>query len=230
VVDVLVYEAVRARADADDLVLDVGTKDGRRLTGIDARTVAVDIELRDDRAPGPAYACADGRRLPFPDDSFDYVISNQVLEHVPFKRQMIREMARVVASDGEVHVSVLNRLTPSKPHFVPRYVSFLPRRLGTVLAPRLLSARGERYYREQLFHVSPPRLRRLLAAQFDSVRYSKLSIYENQDGVTSTLAGEAFVVLLPLVSLLCRAGPVRWLYEMAWPYTAYECRETTATA
>lgn len=225
----LIYEAVRARADADDLVLDVGTKDGRRLAEVDARTVAVDVEFQGDRAPGPAYAYADGRRLPFPDDTFDYVISNQVLEHVPFKDEMVREMARVVKPDGEVHVSVPNRLAPSRPHFIPRYMSFLPKRVGVLLAPHLLSAHGERYYREHIFHVSPPTLRCLLSTHFDSVRYSTLSIYENREDVTSTLAGRVFVALLPLVSRLCRFGPVRWAYEMVWPYTAYECRAPTAT-
>jgi SAM-dependent methyltransferase len=224
----LIYEAVRARANADDLILDIGTGDGYRLASVDARTVGIDVELQDPR-PGPAYAYADGRRLPFPDDTFDYIISNQVLEHVPFKTEMVREMSRAVRPDGEVHVSVPNRLAPSKPHFIPRYMSFLPKPVGNLLATHLLSPHGERYYREHIFHISPMTLRRLLLTQFNLVRYSTLSIYENRVGLTSTLAGRVFVMLLPLISLLCYFGPFRWAYEMVWPYTAYECRGPLST-
>lgn len=42
----------------------------------------------------------DGRRLPFPDESFDTVISVQVLEHTPDPGALVVEMARVLHRDG----------------------------------------------------------------------------------------------------------------------------------
>jgi SAM-dependent methyltransferase len=42
----------------------------------------------------------DGRRLPFPDRSFDTVLNIQVLEHTPQPRRLVAEMARVLADDG----------------------------------------------------------------------------------------------------------------------------------
>jgi SAM-dependent methyltransferase len=42
----------------------------------------------------------DGGRLPFPDGSFDTVISVQVLEHTPDPATLIAEMGRVVRDDG----------------------------------------------------------------------------------------------------------------------------------
>jgi SAM-dependent methyltransferase len=42
----------------------------------------------------------DGRRLPFPDRSFDTVLNIQVLEHTPRPRELFAELARVLADDG----------------------------------------------------------------------------------------------------------------------------------
>jgi SAM-dependent methyltransferase len=46
-----------------------------------------------------------GGRLPFPDASFDTVISVQVLEHTPDPATLIREIGRVVRDDGLVILS-----------------------------------------------------------------------------------------------------------------------------
>jgi SAM-dependent methyltransferase len=49
------------------------------------------------RGPDVLY---DGDRLPFPDRSFDTVLSVQVLEHTPKPAELVREMGRVLADDG----------------------------------------------------------------------------------------------------------------------------------
>ena len=42
----------------------------------------------------------DGKRLPFPDESFNTVLSVQVLEHTPDPAALVLEMARVLRPDG----------------------------------------------------------------------------------------------------------------------------------
>lgn len=49
---------------------------------------------------------ARGAALPFQDDSFDLVISNAVLEHVPDPFADARELVRVLKPGGELHVMV----------------------------------------------------------------------------------------------------------------------------
>jgi SAM-dependent methyltransferase len=49
--------------------------------------------------PGPDVLYS-GDRLPFPDQSFDTVLSVQVLEHTPRPGQLVREMGRVLERDG----------------------------------------------------------------------------------------------------------------------------------
>lgn len=48
----------------------------------------------------------DGRRLPFPDDSFDVVITSEVLEHVQDDVAAIHEMTRVLRSGGRFAATV----------------------------------------------------------------------------------------------------------------------------
>lgn len=48
----------------------------------------------------------DGKTLPFSDDTFDMVISTQVLEHVPNPTNVLMEMARVCKPNGSLIVSL----------------------------------------------------------------------------------------------------------------------------
>ncbi|HEY1693380.1 MAG TPA: class I SAM-dependent methyltransferase [Polyangiaceae bacterium] len=57
------------------------------------------------RATGPDLYY-DGKTLPFPDDSFDTVISIQVLEHTPHPQTVVDEMSRVAKKGGLVLVHV----------------------------------------------------------------------------------------------------------------------------
>ncbi len=59
---------------------------------------------------------AAGEQLPFPDDSFDFILSHEVLEHVNDDRQAVSEMARVLRSAGRIVVFVPNRGYPFETH------------------------------------------------------------------------------------------------------------------
>lgn len=50
----------------------------------------------------------DGNPLPFPDNSFDYVCCNHVLEHVFETEQLVREFRRVLSPEGLCLISVPN--------------------------------------------------------------------------------------------------------------------------
>jgi ubiquinone/menaquinone biosynthesis C-methylase UbiE len=50
----------------------------------------------------------DGNPLPFPDQSFDFVCCNHVLEHVFETENLVREFRRVLAPDGFCMISVPN--------------------------------------------------------------------------------------------------------------------------
>ncbi|MGE9807694.1 class I SAM-dependent methyltransferase [Janibacter sp. G1551] len=90
-------------------VLDVGAGQeqfGRRFVDRGARYVAVDLE-RESLDPGPGHGAVVGRgeHLPFPDASFDIVMSNNVMEHVTQPGVLGAEMLRVVKPGGLVFIS-----------------------------------------------------------------------------------------------------------------------------
>ncbi len=100
--------------------LDVGTGAGALplvLAEAGARSVAVDIE---DRRAGEArivpLAVADALRLPFPDGSFDGVMSSNVLEHVAEPWRAIDELVRVCRPGGVIYLSWTNWYSPFGGH------------------------------------------------------------------------------------------------------------------
>jgi len=84
--------------DGEHRVLDVGDAAGYlRLFAGDLRLAGVDISVQPDRLPGAVALVGDGAGLPFPDGTFDAVVSSDVLEHVdPTGRgAFIDELSRV---------------------------------------------------------------------------------------------------------------------------------------
>lgn len=78
-------------------VLDIGAGDNRRGTvGVDI-TPADAVDVR-----------ADGRWLPFDDDSFDHVLAYHLIEHLTPEatEQLLIEATRVCRPDGVVHLLV----------------------------------------------------------------------------------------------------------------------------
>ncbi len=101
----------------------------------------------------------DARDLPFPDASFDYVVSNAVIEHVggpEGARKMITESERV-ARIGYLHTTP-NRWFPIEPHVMLPFLHWLPEKARR----RAFAAVGfNRYTRENYWLFSKRTLRKL---------------------------------------------------------------------
>ncbi|MDM0046710.1 methyltransferase domain-containing protein [Variovorax dokdonensis] len=71
----------------------------------------------------------DGRRIPAADKSFDLVICNSVIEHVPPEQRanLVREMRRV---GQHVFCQTPAWSFPLEPHFLMPFVHWVPRKLG----------------------------------------------------------------------------------------------------
>ena len=81
-----------------------GSIDFFRRAFRNASWTGVDIELSPEvsarsRNDGDFFTY-DGENLPFPDNSFDLVYSNQVLEHVRYPEKVLAEVARVMTPNG----------------------------------------------------------------------------------------------------------------------------------
>ncbi len=90
---------------------------------------------------------AAGEHLPFADNSFDFVFSNEVIEHVVDDAKAVAEMVRVVRRNGRILIFCPNRWYPVEQHGIywrGRYkfgnkplVNYLPDLLRNRLAPHV---------------------------------------------------------------------------------------------
>ncbi len=98
-------------------VLEIGFGDGYgtdflREKGIDIVAIDVDPELvamAKQKYQQVQFLSYDGQRLPFEDNSFDSIISFQVLEHVPADAAFLQEIRRVLMPGGIAYVTTPNR-------------------------------------------------------------------------------------------------------------------------
>ncbi len=121
-----------------------------RLEPAASQAVGLDIEheraLQARRLAGQVL-CAAGEQLPFPDDTFDLVLSHEVLEHVRDDRLALDEIVRTLKPGGRLLLFVPNRGYPFETHGVywrGKYhfgniplVNYLPRSLRDRLAPHV---------------------------------------------------------------------------------------------
>ncbi|MDL1901234.1 class I SAM-dependent methyltransferase [Anaerolineae bacterium CFX9] len=116
----------------------------------DAQVECFDIELErtlEARAEIPHALVAAAEHLPYAADTFDTIISNEVLEHVVDDARSMREMIRVLKPGGRVVVFVPNRWYPFETHGYYRHgeyrfgniplINYLPDRWRNQLAPHV---------------------------------------------------------------------------------------------
>ena len=151
---------IRHWSDLRGAILDNGTGLGTYLEaigGISPDSLRIGLEIEHERAVA-ALARADGivlgvgEQLPFADDSFDLILSNEVIEHVANDRAAVAEMARVARPGGRIVIFAPNRWYPVEQHGVywrgeyhfgnKPLVNYLPNPLRNRLAPHVRAYTG----------------------------------------------------------------------------------------
>lgn len=121
-----------------------------RLSSDSTHAIGLDIELErsmealQEKTP---TVCGAGETLPFPANTFDLVLSHEVLEHVQDDQQAICEIVRTLRPGGRLILFCPNRGYPFETHGVywrGKYhfgniplVNYLPRRWRNRLAPHV---------------------------------------------------------------------------------------------
>ncbi len=189
-------EMVRQFVDLEGArVLDVGCGIGtyvRRFRQYSEDVHGVEIEaerVAEASVQLPNIVLAVGEDLPYPDDHFDLVFSNEVIEHVANDQATAVEMVRVTKPGGFIVAFAPNRLYPFETHgayFGKRYVfgnipliNWLPDPLRDRFAPhvRAYTRKGI----ERLFVGQPVRLvhHRGIYPGFDNIsaRHARLGAF-----------------------------------------------------
>lgn len=120
------------------------------LAGESKQAVGLDIEHErtvEARQIAKQVVCGAGEYLPFPENTFDLILSHEVLEHVQDDTKAIREIVRTLKPGGRLVLFVPNRGYPFETHGIywhGKYhfgniplVNYLPRRLRDKLAPHV---------------------------------------------------------------------------------------------
>lgn len=89
------------------------------------------VDVHDNRliTDGYRYQQVRDTQLPFPDQSFDVVLTNHVIEHVgdeQAQRAHLAELHRVLRPDGAGYLAVPNRWMLVEPHYKLAFLSWLP--------------------------------------------------------------------------------------------------------
>ena len=95
-----------------EALLDAGAG---HVTGIDPEAERIDAARARTR-PGLEFAVGGAEELPWPDDTFDGVLLNEVLEHVDDESATLREIRRVLRPGGHLALFSPNRVFPIEGH------------------------------------------------------------------------------------------------------------------
>jgi ubiquinone/menaquinone biosynthesis C-methylase UbiE len=113
-------------------ILDVGCGSGHFAAQFAARNSVAAVDIADQRSPecrgSFEFHQVHSEALPFPDESFDLVVSNHVIAYLPDQPRHLAEIARVLRASGLAYFAAPNRNFPLEPHHHVPFVHYLPRR------------------------------------------------------------------------------------------------------
>lgn len=180
-------EMIRSAAGAriEGLILENGCGLGlylEHLAPFGGRLVGLEYELeraREAKALTENILGAAGEDLPFAPNTFDLILSNEVIEHVLDDRKTIQEMVRALKPGGRIVLFCPNRGYPFETHGIywrgeyrfgnKPFINYLPRSLRDQLAPhvRVYSRRDL----QQLFQGLPVQFitRRVIFGGYDNI-------------------------------------------------------------
>jgi 2-polyprenyl-3-methyl-5-hydroxy-6-metoxy-1,4-benzoquinol methylase len=124
--DQIFRQRVLAVIDPKMRLLDLGAGAGivsaMNFKGLTAQVCGVDLDERVIQNPFlDEGKVSDAGEIPYPDASFDVVISDNVMEHLDRPEEVFREICRVLRPGGKLMFK-----TPNRTHYMPLIASMTP--------------------------------------------------------------------------------------------------------
>lgn len=111
-------------------LLDIGTGSGY-IPDTFAESVdeVTSVDIVDERRVKKSYEFKQvtSEKLPFANSSFDVVVSNHVIEHVPDQKKHVEEIVRATKNGGYIYLATPNKYWITDPHYKLPFISWLPR-------------------------------------------------------------------------------------------------------
>ena len=110
-------------------VLDIGGREFNwRLMPFMPRVKILNLSIQGTHSGKIEWIIGDARKLPFPDQSFDVVYSNSVIEHLGSFQDQQRFAAECQRVGRSYFVQTPNRHFPVEPHLLTPFVHWLPKK------------------------------------------------------------------------------------------------------
>lgn len=186
-----------------DRVLDVGCGTGivarRAVSHVGEQGTVVGVDINEgmlkvakaaaaDLTPMIEWRRGDATALPFPDEAYDLIFSQQALQFIEDPAVALREMHRVLAPNGRIAVSVLRSLAFNDGY--EKLAEALDRHVGGEAGMMMRSPfRG--YTREELHTLADDAGfgEPVVTIEISSVRYPSVEEFVRREAASSPLAG-----------------------------------------
>ena len=125
----------------------------------------------------------DGKNLPFKNNKFDLVISQQVLEHVKYheKENTIEEQSRVMKNGAYAYFQIPHVLVPFEAHTKTWFIHWLPRKFA-LIALKILN-KNYLFYQNHLFLSLPFKYKRIIKKKIgyiEDLSHERVSVFNNE--------------------------------------------------
>jgi 2-polyprenyl-3-methyl-5-hydroxy-6-metoxy-1,4-benzoquinol methylase len=143
------------------------------------------------------YMLANGISLPFKDGTFDIIICNQVIEHIPRNKQsdLIHEIYRVLNTNGLLYLATPNKLWPVEPHTKLPFITYLPKRIADAYVNITRGIDNFNVYLLTYFQ-----LRQILSVRFDQITDLTPLVIKNPElfSIKNEISKKIQYILIPL--------------------------------
>jgi len=150
-------------------LLDIGTGNGEIAFHLGKEYEVFSVDIIDQRQiyNGYSFTRLENEILPFPNQSFDIIVSNHIIEHVVNADLHLAEISRLIRDDGLVYLATPNRLWPWEVHYRIFFLHYLPAPIFLLLMKRL-----DRYH-EDVFLINWFSLNQKITKDFILISFSE---------------------------------------------------------
>lgn len=218
------YSFVKKEIHEGSFVLEVGcgngygtsllAKNGFNVVGLDIDEETIKEASKKYQTQNCNFVWYDGKKIPFEEETFDFIVSFQVIEHVQDDIGFISEIKRVLKTDGTFFLTTPNRLYRLKPNEKPKNPfhirEYSPQDFQGLLKKgfneaKVLGIRGKKEVQEieinrtkepMILKLDPLNIRRFLPSSFKRtiLKILKVKGKENKDYLDKYTINDFYVI------------------------------------